>query len=298
MMKTFYYDIMKDQFCDAGGSVISLVPALAFLEQPIWEICVLADGAAVDLSSIVSARACVAEDFDSGTPPMTRTLNAGIDLTDVATGKVRINLDANTQAFLDVVNGKSETTAYFELLGFTSSGLMELRVCFQISAQMLLDPALGDEIPDPATLYADKAYVDALAKLPDVYQYSETGTDSGHDTRTSADKYYRQRKNIEGSSWSAWLDLPRSELIIDTKTYSFSTTAESANPLVISKETLGIASDAEPQVSVWLINGDGSKQLAGDSVIPVKAYTADGTSLSLTYYQTAWPVANWQIKMS
>lgn len=284
-------------FCSADGGSTNQLPVLTRSVKDSLVLNFLDEsGDPLTVPTCSSFNFAIARDWADATPPEV-LVTEGITQTSTS---VTVVVKPNTAELIAALSGKKSETFTAELKGYAVVGgeVTAVLICqFSIIVNNLVYPGSGV----PTALEADyylKSEVDALLQAATVYQFSVDGSTSWHDTYASTDKYYRERVDITGSAWSAALPLGRSEVILDTKTYNFSTIAESANPLVISKTLLGIAADAEPQVSVWLVNADGSKQLAGDSVIPVKSYTADGTGLSLTYYQTAWPVANWQIKMS
>lgn len=291
-------------FCTSNGGNISQAPSLTRNAQSNLILTFLDEnGGDLTLPTCSSFDFAADLDWTDSTVPKILVVSG---ITQSA-NTVIIPVKPSSNELVTAITGKEFLFLNAELKGYqlvNSEPIPVFPVKFKLVIANSIYNGTGtpSETPDD---YYTKPQVDALfvglenkIKAANVYQYSADG-ETWHDApRVSTDTVYHERKNVEGALYGASLPLPRAELIIDTKTYNFSTTAESANPLVISKETLGIASDAEPQVSVWLVNVDGSKQLAGDSVIPVKSYTADGTGLSLTYYQTAWPVANWQIKMS
>lgn len=168
---------------------------------------------------------------------------------------------------------------------------------FQLNIMNLLNFNELTTVP-PTGDWASKAYVqsviEAAFKSPIVFQYSADGETDWHDTQQSTDLYMRFTLSYEFATWSAPMLIPRSGVIIDTKTFDFTTTTTSEQTLTWTKEELGIVADAEPQVTLWLVNVDGTKTGVSDSSY-IKTWGTD--SLSIRYY-TTWSDATWQIKMS
>ena len=297
-MSTIYYDVLAGRRVTSTGALNNKTITLGYQSAPTWEIqlsSVDADAGTVtglDLTAATAWKAAVDKDFNHTTDPMCRILNADIDSSRAADGIISLKVDANTSTFAAAVGTKEKISAYFELQGLNSSAEVIFEARFAITATNAIDPS-GGTPPDPVGDYYSKTEVDALLQAATVYQFSADGSTSWHDTYASTDKYYRERVDITGSSWSAALPLGRSEIIIDSKNHSFSTTEAQAAAIEFTKTTLGIASDSEPQVSLWLV-GTGTKTKVADS-----SYTAvwNADSLTITYY-TTWSAGDWIIKMS
>lgn len=233
----------------------------------------------------------LAKDWVDSTAPEV-LVTEGITQTSTS---VTVVVKPNTAELIAALSGKKSETFTAELKGYALVGgeVTAVVICqFPIVINNLVYPGSGV----PTELEADyylKSEVDALLQAATVYQFSADGSTSWHDTYASTDKYYRERVDIAGSAWSAALPLGRSEVILDTKNYSFSTTDAQAAAINITKTTLGIASDSEPQVSLWLV-GTGTKTKVADS-----SYTAvwNADSLTITYY-TTWSAGDWILKMS
>ena len=269
-------------------------PVLYYASRPSWTVAVInPDGSAADLSGVVTWRAAVDCDLNVTTTPMCRTLSTSITVSGNA---VTVPLECDTAEFLAAVNGKAAVDSYFELWGYDSDALPVFYMRFSVTASAVVDPD-GGEPPEVSTGYITEAQARALiAGITPTFQYSADGSTGWHTAYTSGDHFQRMSVN-DGSQWSAAYPIGRSGVIVDNVNYSFTTTAGQAAAVTISKSTLGIASDSEPQLSLWSVgenNGATTK-----TQINTASYTAVWTadSLTITYY-TTWPAGDWIIKMS
>ena len=205
-----YYNFDARYLCDVAGDPIQDLPELAFAEQPVWKVFPIhADGAAVDLSEITTFRAAVDADFKAETNVMCRTLPEDITVAD---GGIIIPLDCQTSRFYDIVNGAETRAAYFELSGFAKNGKRVFYLIFRISARMILDPEDTQTLPDPADLFADRAYVMSLFRAGYEIQFSQNSVD-WTDTQSGAE-YFRYRNRLAGGEWSDAVPLIHGESLI------------------------------------------------------------------------------------
>ncbi len=210
-------------------------------------------------------------------------------------GKISLRVPCSTIAFNEKLQDSESKKAWMEIKKISpGSSDVTVMLLASITAKNVLH--LDESEPEPSDpLYYTRAQVDALLKAKQVYQFSENGTDSWHDVYSSEDRFYRERKNIDGSEWSDALPLGRSELIVDTLTHSFQTAAGQAAAVTFQKSALGIASDSEPQVSLWSVDSAaGTRTKIADSSY-LCVWNSD--SLVITYYQ-AWAEGSWCLKFS
>lgn len=140
------------------------------------------------------------------------------------------------------------------------------------------------------------AVAELLAKIeaPHIYQYSADGQTSWHDTFQSGDKYMRERADFDGAEWSDAYPISPPTVFTQAIEYFFNTTAGQSAAITFTAADLGIAADAQPQVSLWHYESDGGLLRVADTTYNAKWY--DGT-LIITYYQ-AWSAGRWQLKLS
>lgn len=279
-------------FCSADGGSTNQLPVLT---RSVKTELVLnffdESGGALTIPTCSSFNFAIAKDWADSTPPEV-LVTEGITQTSTS---VTIVVNPNTEELITALSGKKSETFTAELKGYAVVGgeVTAVLICqFSIIVNNLVYPGSG--VPEELEAeYYLKSEVDALLQAATVYQFSVDGSTSWHDAYASTDKYYRERVDITGSSWSAALPLGRAEVILDTKNYSFSTTDAQAAAINITKTALGIAADSEPQVSLWLV-GTGTKTKVADS-----SYTAvwSADSLTITYY-TTWSAGDWILKMS
>ena len=195
--KTLYINIDTGKFINASGGQILNKPTISYKAQPVWELHFVQideNGTMnpVDMSSGVAWRAAIDSDFDSATQPMVRTLDDGIDKTDIANGVLYVSLDANTDTFLAKVDKKSSIAAYFEVRGTSSDGRVIYDYRFDISALGAIDPSGSDPLPVASGAVSEDQVL-ALLRASRELQFSTDGINNWHTTRVAADNYYRER---------------------------------------------------------------------------------------------------------
>ena len=148
-----YYNTTAQCRVDENNTRIAAKPVIHYGACPTWTIHFFSGDPgqtpeAVDLSDIVSWRAAVDSDWNSSTEPMCRTLDADIDASQAADGIISVPVNANTQRYHTVVNGKQSVPAWFELRGFDDQGNVSLVVLLNITCSNSIDPDGGAE-PEP-----------------------------------------------------------------------------------------------------------------------------------------------------
>lgn len=132
-----------------------------------------------------------------------------------------------------------------------------------------------------------------MIKAKHIYQYSADGS-SWHDAFQTGDQYMREKANIDGAEWSDAYPISPPTVFTNAVVYDFETTDGQAAEIVLDYDDLGIAEDAQPQVSLWHYESDDGLLRVADTTYNAKWY--DGT-LIITYYQ-AWSAGRWQLKLS
>ena len=173
--KVFYYEYARDIRADATGSSVNDVVKITYQAADHWIIRVRQDNAAVDLSAAIAWRAAVDTDFDHGSAPCVRVLNADIDSSDAANGNISLVLDANTSSFQAALGTSESMAGYFELVGCDAAGKQIFYFRFAVALANCLDPSGGDP-PEPAGNHYTKTEVDALlaAKLDAAFTLGAT----------------------------------------------------------------------------------------------------------------------------
>ena len=148
-----YYNTTAQCRVDEFNTRVVAKPVIHYGACPTWVLHFFSGDTSetpepVDLSNIVSWRAAVDSDWNSSTEPMCRTLAADIDSSRKAQGIISVPVNANTQRYLTVVNGKQSVAAWFELRGFNAQGNVELVVLINIICSNSIDPDGGAE-PQP-----------------------------------------------------------------------------------------------------------------------------------------------------
>ncbi|MBQ4336847.1 MAG: hypothetical protein IJC34_06620, partial [Lentisphaeria bacterium] len=145
-----YYDLnLQSQTIPDGIGAVKK-PILFYGTAPVWEIHLTEDGKIPDLSGITAWRAAADANFNSKTIPVCRSLGEHVDLADIASGVIRVNLFARTAEFLTVLNNAPRKPGYFELQGLNQAGHVEIMVHIPITLHAAVDPA--DGAPDPAVI--------------------------------------------------------------------------------------------------------------------------------------------------
>jgi hypothetical protein len=279
-------------FCSADGGSTNQMPLLTRSVKDSLVLNFLDEsGDDLTIPTCSSFNFAIAKDWVDSTPPEV-LVTEGITQT---TTSVTIVVNPNTAELIAKLSGKTSETFTAELKGYALVGgeVTAVVICqFPIVINNLVYPGSG--VPEELEAeYYLKSEVDALLQAATVYQFSADGATDWHDTYASTDKYYRERVDITGSSWSAALPLGRSEIIIDSKNHSFSTTEAQAAAIEFTKTTLGIASDSEPQVSLWSVSAGVKTKIADSSYNT----SWSATTLTITYYQ-AWAAGDWILKLS
>lgn len=187
MAINLYYDTNANRFVySTSGSPLAIkdYPTIFYRDSIVinWNIGYFdADTAtwtAQDLTELgaITWQSAIDLDFDDATDVMCRTLDANIDDSDAVNGVVSVTYDANTESFLDAVDGQTgglrvvycELKAYVDATKvFTASPIVA-----QIRARAEIDPA-GGTPPDPVGDYYTKTESDSrYVKLI----FSETAT--------------------------------------------------------------------------------------------------------------------------
>ena len=123
---------------------------------------------------------------------MVRTLDDGIDKSDIANGVLYVSLDANTDTFLAKVDKKSSINAYFEVRGTSSDGRVIYDYRFDILCLGAIDPFGSSPLPITSG-GVSQDWVMAKLRAERELQFSVDGLTDWHETRTAEDSYYRER---------------------------------------------------------------------------------------------------------
>lgn len=216
-MKTLYYDLTGRHWVDPDSYKPisrSQLPTMGYQQEQEFEIHLgrvdpYYAFTATDLSDIVSLSAALATDFDAATAPLARTnSSANYDLTQKATGIIKVTMDSDTTEFLDAVNGEDSVNGYFEIRLFNASGKVPYLIRpagTSIILQGLVDPGTGDPGTIPTNYYT-KAESDS-AFLPR----------STMDPTNVAGDAYDMDNMADGSTKVAMTILERSKLDRTTK---------------------------------------------------------------------------------
>ena len=123
---------------------------------------------------------------------MVRTLDDGIDKSDIADGVLYVSLDANTDTFLAKVDKKSSLNCYFEIRGTSTEGRVIYDYRFDISCLGAVDPFGSAPLPITSG-GVSQDWVMAKLRAERELQFSVDGLTDWHETRTAEDSYYRER---------------------------------------------------------------------------------------------------------
>ena len=176
-----YYNTTAQCRVDENNTRIAAKPVIHYGACPIWELHFFSGDPSetpeiVDLSDIVAWRAAVDSDWNSTTEPMCRTLDEDIDASQAASGIISVPVNANTQRYHTVVNGKQSVGAWFELRGFDDQGNVTLVVLLNITCSNSIDPTGGAE-PEPVDNdTATMTWVKAEIAQQLYFQYSADGS--------------------------------------------------------------------------------------------------------------------------
>ena len=123
---------------------------------------------------------------------MVRTLDDGIDKSEIADGVLYVSLDANTDTFLAKVDKKSSLNGYFEVRGTSTEGRVIYDYRFDISCLGAVDPFGADPLPIASGGVSQDWVLATLRAAPE-RQFSVDGSSDWHETRVVTDCYYRER---------------------------------------------------------------------------------------------------------
>ncbi|MBE6373964.1 MAG: hypothetical protein E7055_18075 [Lentisphaerae bacterium] len=206
-----YYNTTAQCRVDENNTRIAAKPIIHYGACPTWELHFFSGDPsetpeAVDLSDIVSWRAAVDSDWNSTTEPMCRTLDEDIDASQAAAGIIAVPVNANTQRYHTVVNGKQSVPAWFELRGFDDQGNVTLVVLLNITCSNSIDPTGGAE-PEPVDNdTATMTWVKAVIAQQLYFQYSADGSTWHNPPMVSGtDVYFRVKHGENGTPSAAQL---------------------------------------------------------------------------------------------
>ena len=206
-----YYNTTAQCRVDENNTRIAAKPVLHYGACPTWKLHFFSGDPsetpeAVDLSDIVSWRAAVDSDWNASTEPMCRTLDEDIDASQAEDGIISVPVDANTQRYLTVVNGKQSVGGWFELRGFDDQGNVSLVVLLNITCNNAIDPTGGAE-PEPVDNdTATMTWVKAVIAQQLYYEYSADGTTWHNPPMVpDTDVYFRIRHGQNGTPSAAQL---------------------------------------------------------------------------------------------
>lgn len=206
-----YYNTTAQCRVDESNTRIAAKPVIHYGSCPAWELHFFSGDPSetpepVDLSDIISWRAAVDSDWNSNTEPMCRTLDEDIDASQAADGIISVPVNANTQRYLAVVDGKQSVPAWFELRGFDDQGNVTLVVLLNITCSNSIDPTGGAE-PEPVDNdTATMTWVKAEIAQQLYYEYSADGS-TWHNPPMipDTDIYFRIRHGQNGTPSAAQL---------------------------------------------------------------------------------------------
>ena len=206
-----YYNTTAQCRVDENNTRIAAKPVIHYGACPTWELHFFSGDPsetpeAVDLSDIVAWRAAVDSDWNSSTEPMCRTLDEDIDASQAAAGIISVPVNANTQRYHTVVNGKQSVGAWFELRGFDDQGNVTLVVLLNITCSNSIDPTGGAE-PEPVDNdTATMTWVKAEIAQQLYFQYSADGSTWHNPPLVSGtDVYFRIKHGENGTPSAAQL---------------------------------------------------------------------------------------------
>lgn len=203
-----YYNITNQYRVTDKGAKETNSPLLRYREQPVWWVHLVDEiNSPVDLSEVPSWRAAVDIDLDSKTEVMCRTLNDSIIKSRLADGAVGVPIDANTEKFLEKVDGKDNVRAKFELWGFDSGGAKRIYLRIAILVSAVVDPD-GGEPPSPVDPdeAVRKTELEAMIARELVFEYSPDKTQI-HTELLAGDLWQRIRHGENGVP-SEWQKIP------------------------------------------------------------------------------------------
>lgn len=203
-----FYNITNQYRVTENGARNADSPLLRYREQPVWWIHLVDEiNSPVDLSAVPSWRAAVDVDLTSKTEVMCRTVNEAIIKTRLADGAVGVPIDANTEKFLEKVDGKDNVRAKFELWGFDSNGAKRIYLRLAILVSAVVDPDGGEppSLVDPDEAVR-KTELEAMIARELVFEYSPDQAQI-HTELLDGDLWQRIRHGENGVP-SEWQKIP------------------------------------------------------------------------------------------
>lgn len=227
----FIYDLEKRIFVDGSGVRKVMRPEIAYGMKPVWEWeFINASGESWDFTGVVSWRAAIDDDFKDETNPMCRTLSGIYH----AGGVVYCPLDAHTTTYRTKANGKALVQAFFDLTGFSASGVRIFYFRCPVDCLYVLDPDDAVDPLDPPETLLDPAQVAAIAQgIVDaaldaytpppggdgppgpgpLFEFSATGiSGTWHASWASGDLYLRVSSD-EGETWQGPIPIGTAQTI-------------------------------------------------------------------------------------
>lgn len=160
MDKTIYLNSDTGRRITESGAIAADALTIYYQEQPNWIIqvnSVSSNGtvAAANISDGVAWQFSIDKDFSQATDPMCRTLDANINKTDTATGKLIVSVDAYTAEFLAGVGTAASVAGKWELKGFNSAGRRIYYFQFGLTLGNIVDPDGATPLPVPDNLITE-----------------------------------------------------------------------------------------------------------------------------------------------
>jgi hypothetical protein len=144
---------------NSAGSTTADKPSLFYQDQPYWwfNIINLIDSVVtpVNVTDAVAWQFAVDSDFNAATTPMCRTLNADIDKSQLAAGKVGVPVDGTRAEYLAALGTKQSIPGYAELKGFNSAGRRIYYFQFGLTLGNIVDPDGATPLPVPDNLITE-----------------------------------------------------------------------------------------------------------------------------------------------
>ena len=209
-MKLFY-NLTRQCRVDEDNCRLTGKPVLYLGEKPVWELQLYtgeigSDPQLPDLSGVVSWRAAVDCDWTASTVPMCRTVS-GIDKSHASSGLIVIPLNANTDQFAQIVNGKQSRDGYFELRGFNDSGDVVQIVLINVTCHNAVDPDGVGELKEVDSDAASMSWTRSILAQPLIWEYSADGENWHSSCANHVDLYQRVRHGQDGTP-SAAMPIP------------------------------------------------------------------------------------------
>lgn len=233
--KVIYFNTNTEKIIGAyGGAQLLNKYSIAYKASPVWEIhfvTVDEEGEYIptDVSKATTWRAAIDIDFKSSTAPMVRTLPEGIDNTQASNGILLVQLDTDTETFLEKVDGKKSTAGVFEIRGTSVEGKVVFTYRFDITCYGAVDPYGTAPLPVvDGAVTTDFIY--ALLRAGRELQFSVDGTEWHDEQDIENDHYYRQRYPQGEWSEAIWFKdqpVPYTKIQYSVNGVDFSETAQS-----------------------------------------------------------------------